>query len=83
MSITLKVTAKGQVTLRKEVLDHLGIGPGDQLEIEMLPAGRLQLRARPGRPVSTLFGRLKKPRGPSLSLAEIAKAAADGWAGRR
>lgn len=83
MSITLKVTAKGQVTLRKEVLDHLGIGPGDQLEIEMLPAGRLQLRAKPGRPVSTLFGRLRQPKGRSLSLEDIARAAAEGWAGRR
>ncbi len=28
---TLTVTAKGQVTLRKETLQHLKIGPGDKL----------------------------------------------------
>ena len=32
MSITLTVTAKGQITLRKEVLRHLGVRPGDRLE---------------------------------------------------
>jgi AbrB family looped-hinge helix DNA binding protein len=83
MSITLKVTAKGQVTLRKEVLDHLGIRPGDRLEVEMLPAGRLQLRARAGKPAAALFGFLRQPKGRSLSLDEIAKIASEGWAGRR
>ena len=29
MPITLTGTAKGQITLRKEVLEHLGARPGD------------------------------------------------------
>ena len=30
VAITLKVTAKGQITLRKEVLNHLGVRPRRQ-----------------------------------------------------
>jgi AbrB family looped-hinge helix DNA binding protein len=33
------VTAKGQVTLRKAVLRHLGIKPGDKIEIALLDGG--------------------------------------------
>ena len=34
MATTLTVTAKGQITLRKEVLRHLGIGPGDKIAVD-------------------------------------------------
>ncbi len=37
------MTSKGQVTLRKELLAHLGIQPGQRLEVEVLPNGRLEL----------------------------------------
>lgn len=83
MGITLTVTAKGQVTLRKEVLQHLGIEPGDRLEVDLLPAGRLQVRAKSGKPISDLFGMLKRPGQPTLSIEEINEAAASGWAGER
>ena len=42
MPITLKVTAKGQITLRKEVLEHLGVRPGDRVDADLLKDGRLQ-----------------------------------------
>ena len=45
MGTTLTVTAKGQVTLRKEVLRHLGVTPGQKVEIDLLPNGRLEVRA--------------------------------------
>ena len=45
MTTTLTVTSKGQVTLRKELLAHLGIHPGQRLEVEVLPDGRLELHA--------------------------------------
>jgi AbrB family looped-hinge helix DNA binding protein len=41
---TLTVTAKGQVTLRKDVLAHLGIHPGDKITVEKLPGGRLEVK---------------------------------------
>jgi AbrB family looped-hinge helix DNA binding protein len=81
MSVTLTVTAKGQVTLRKEVLKHLGVGPGDRLEIELLPAGRLQAHAKAGRPVSSIFGRLKTPASRAKTIEEINEATAAGWSG--
>jgi bifunctional DNA-binding transcriptional regulator/antitoxin component of YhaV-PrlF toxin-antitoxin module len=45
MTIFLTVTAKGQVTLRKELLAHLGVRPGQRLDVEVLPGGLLQLHA--------------------------------------
>ena len=47
MSI-LSVTSRGQVTLRKEVLQHLDIKPGEKIEIDLLPDGRAALRAATG-----------------------------------
>ncbi len=38
----LTVTAKGQVTLRKDLLKHLGVRPGEQIEVETLPDGRVE-----------------------------------------
>ena len=83
MGITLTVTAKGQVTLRRNVLEHLGIGPGDRLEVDLLPSGRLQMRAKPGNPASSVFGMLKRPDQPTLTIAEINEAAAAGWADKQ
>ena len=34
---TLTVTARGQVTFRKDVLQHLGIRPGEKIELDLLP----------------------------------------------
>lgn len=82
---TLTVTAKGQVTLRKNVLQHLGIGPGDKVEVDLDPGGKVVLKAE--RPVGTIedvFGMLKQYYdGPPLSIEEINDAIAAGWAGRR
>ncbi len=33
---TLTITAKGQVTLRKDLLRHLGVEPGEKIEINNL-----------------------------------------------
>ena len=81
---TLTVTAKGQVTLRKDLLQHLGVGPGDRIAVEKLPDGRIEVRGvRPAGTISDLFGLLKREKGPSLSIEEINEMAADGWAGQR
>jgi AbrB family looped-hinge helix DNA binding protein len=81
---TLTVTAKGQVTLRKEVLRHLGVQPGDKIAVDMLPDGRLEVRAaRLAGNISDVFGSLKKEAGPSLSIDEMNEIASRGWAGKR
>jgi AbrB family looped-hinge helix DNA binding protein len=81
---TLTVTAKGQVTLRKDLPKHLGVHPGDKIAVDKLPDGRIEVRAaQPAGKISDVFDFLKKKDGPSLSIEEINKIAARGWAGRR
>jgi AbrB family looped-hinge helix DNA binding protein len=83
MSI-LTVTAKGQITLRKELLEHLGVHPGGKLSVEKLPDGRIEVKAaRPTGKISDAFDFLKRKDGPSLSIEEMNKIIADGWAGKR
>jgi len=81
---TLTVTAKGQVTLRKDILKHLGVQPGQKVAVDKLPGGRIEVKAaRPTGKISDAFGFLKRKGGPSLSIEEINKIAARGWAGKR
>src|SRR5258708_2160462 len=81
---TLTVTTKGQVTLRKDLLKHLGVQPGEKVAVEKLPDGRIEVKAvRPGGNISDAFGFLKRKGGPRLSIEEINRIAADGWAGKR
>ncbi|HME27764.1 MAG TPA: AbrB/MazE/SpoVT family DNA-binding domain-containing protein [Acetobacteraceae bacterium] len=83
MGTTLKVTAKGQVTLRKELLDHLGVEPGDKIVVDSLPSGRAEARAaRPKATIDDFIGCLRRPGGPTLSIDEINEIAAAGWAGK-
>jgi AbrB family looped-hinge helix DNA binding protein len=83
-SVTLTVTAKGQVTLRKNVLSHLGIKAGDKLTVENLPDGRVELKAvrRTGK-ISDAFNYLKREGGPVFTIDEINEAIASAWAGER
>jgi bifunctional DNA-binding transcriptional regulator/antitoxin component of YhaV-PrlF toxin-antitoxin module len=70
---TLTVTARGQVTFRKEVLHHLGIKPGEKIELDLLPDGRAELKAsQPRGTFGQLRGILKgKTNGARLSIDEI------------
>lgn len=79
---TLTVTARGQVTFRKEVLQHLGIKPGEKIELDLLPDGRAQLRAaRPTGSIDNFLGLLAGKTKKIASIKEINEAAAAGWAG--
>jgi bifunctional DNA-binding transcriptional regulator/antitoxin component of YhaV-PrlF toxin-antitoxin module len=81
---TLTVTAKGQITLGRDVLNHLGVPPGDIGSVENLPGGRIALKAaRPKGQISDAFGFLKRENGPCLSIEEINELIAEGWAGKR
>ena len=81
---TLTVTAKGQITLRKDVLKHLGIGPGDKLVVEKLTGGRIEAKAaRPTGRISEVFDLLKRENGPRLTIEEMNEIAASGWARKR
>ncbi len=80
----LTVTARGQVTFRKEVLQHLGIEPGQKIELEKLPDGRVALRAeRPAGTIDRFIGLLAGRTKKVATLDEIEDAAAAGWAGEK
>lgn len=81
---TLTVTAKGQVTLRKDILKHLGVAPGDKLVVDKLPDGRIVARATsPAGRISDVFDMLKRKGGASLSIEQINEISRRGWAGKR
>jgi bifunctional DNA-binding transcriptional regulator/antitoxin component of YhaV-PrlF toxin-antitoxin module len=80
----LTVTAKGQVTLRKDLLKHIGVQPGEKIAVDKLPDGRIAMKAaRPTGKISDVFDLFKRRNAPSLSIEQINKVAARGWAGRR
>jgi bifunctional DNA-binding transcriptional regulator/antitoxin component of YhaV-PrlF toxin-antitoxin module len=80
----LTVTAKGQVTLRKDLLQHLGVQPGEKISVDKFPGGRIEIKAaRPTGKISDVFNLLKRKKGASLSIEEINEIARRGWAGKR
>ena len=74
MPLQLTVTAKGQVTLRKAVLRHLGIKPGDKIEIALLDGGRIELSPPASRDFSHLRGVLRRPGQRVVSLEQMREA---------
>jgi bifunctional DNA-binding transcriptional regulator/antitoxin component of YhaV-PrlF toxin-antitoxin module len=82
---TLTITAKGQVTLRKEVLRHLGVEPGAKVEVDLLPGGRVGLRATPAASgsIEGFIGILAGKTNKTATIEEINEAIAAGWAGQR
>lgn len=81
---TLTVTSKGQVTLRKDVLQHLGVAAGQKLQVSKLPGGRVEVCAMKGvGSIEDLFGMLAGKTDKRATLEEISQAIEDGWSGRR
>ncbi len=79
---TLTVTARGQVTFRKDVLQHLGIKPGDRIELDLLPDGRGVLKAaRAGGSIDGFVGLLAGRSSKVATIEEINTASEKGWAG--
>lgn len=81
---TLTVTARGQVTFRKDVLQHLGIKPGEKIELDLLPDGRGMLKAaRPTGTIDSFVGLLAGRTNKIATIEEINTAVAQGWAGKK
>jgi bifunctional DNA-binding transcriptional regulator/antitoxin component of YhaV-PrlF toxin-antitoxin module len=79
---TLTVTSRGQVTFRKEVLQHLGIRPGEKIELDLLPDGRGMLKAaRPAGKIDGFVGLLAGRSKKVATIEEINAATSKGWAG--
>jgi bifunctional DNA-binding transcriptional regulator/antitoxin component of YhaV-PrlF toxin-antitoxin module len=84
--LTLTVTAKGQVTFKRELLKHLGVIPGEKLEISKLPDGRISIKAaKSGGKIGNAFGILaeKNTKNITLSIEEIDGLTRDAWAGKK
>lgn len=77
----LTVTAKGQITLRRELLQFLGIAPGQQVEVNKLANGVLALQAVAPQGLEAFAGCLPPPAN-ALSVAEMNAIIAKGWAGQ-
>jgi AbrB family looped-hinge helix DNA binding protein len=81
---TLTVTTRGQVTLRKEVLQHLGIQPGEKIELDLLPDGRIELKAaRPTGSIDSFLGLLAGKTRKVATIDEISEATSAGWTGKK
>ena len=81
---TLTVTSRGQVTFRKEALQHLGIRPGDKIELALMPGGKgLITAARPAGAIDAFVGLLAGKTAKVATLDEMHAAAAKGWAGEK
>lgn len=65
----LTVTARGQVTLRKDVLQHLRIKPGDKIELDLLPDAKGMLRA--AQPIETIDGFIGLLAGQTKKIATL------------
>ena len=81
---TLTVTSKGQVTLKKHLLQHLGVKPGQKIEVEVLPGGKLNVSATPRKSgwedfAGILAGKTDKV----ATIDEMNEAIRRGWAGIR
>jgi bifunctional DNA-binding transcriptional regulator/antitoxin component of YhaV-PrlF toxin-antitoxin module len=78
----LTISTKGQITLRKDLLQHLGVHPGDRITFEKAPGGEVRIRAtRPSGSIEGFFGALRREGQPAVSIENMNAAIEKGWAG--
>lgn len=76
----LTVTAKGQITLRQDLLKHLGVVPGQKVEVHKLPDGTLTIGSNVhDGDVSNFIACLCKPNTPVISIDEMNEVIAQSW----
>lgn len=81
---TLTVTTKGQVTLKRDLLHHLGVKPGERIDFNKLPNGELRIRAaKPVGSIDGFIGLLAGKTNKVLSLEEMNEIAGSGWSGEK
>lgn len=81
--VKLTVTKRKRVTFQEDVLRHLGVRPGDEIELAMLSDGRVLLKkaARPTGTIEGFIGRLAGKTKKPLMIEDMNEIAAAGWAG--
>lgn len=82
MTTTLRLTAKNQLTLKKEFINHLGINIGDEMEVFKLPDGALKIQAKQPTSKKTfadISGILRNKTTVALTIDEINHAVENAW----
>lgn len=74
---TATITSKGQVTIPKQVRQHLHLGAGDRVEFVVQEAGTVVLRSL-DRSVRDLFDLLPRTEGPAPTLEELDRSIQEG-----
>lgn len=74
------ITSKGQITVPKEIRDHLGVDAGDRLSFHVGPAGEVVVEPETV-DLRSLRAMLKR-RGRRVSLADMDAAVRRGASGR-
>jgi len=81
---TLTITSKGQVTLKQDLLKHLGVGPGERVEADKLSDGRIVVKAAvQDGTITDFIGSLSQRVRRKLTIEEMNKVTAQGWARRK
>ena len=79
--IELKITAKGQITFKQSLLKHLGVEPGEKLEVDTLPGGKIMVGPlRQKDSMQNFIGCLSSQDTPTLTIDEIETISAQCWA---
>ena len=76
------LTSKGQITLPKEVRDHLRVAEGDRIDFVVDESGRVELK-RAGATVELVRGILKRRGKKAVSVERMDAAIADTHARKR
>jgi len=77
---TAIIDSNGAITLPKQILEHLGVEPGDVISLQVAPGGEVVV-ATATVDIRTLRGMLK-PRVPAVSLKAMNRAIRRGATGR-
>jgi bifunctional DNA-binding transcriptional regulator/antitoxin component of YhaV-PrlF toxin-antitoxin module len=79
---SLTVTMKGQITLKRELLQHLGVKPGERVSLDRLPGGELRVKAAKSTgDIDSFIGRHAGKVENPMTIEEMNEIAAAGWAG--
>jgi len=78
---TSTLTSKGQITVPKEIRDHLKLRTGQRLEFQVAADGRVVMRPR-SRDVRDLKGIVRTSRRKTVSVEEMNQVIAQGFSRR-
>ena len=80
----VRVKSNGQVTLDPGMLKRLGVKPGDEINVEILPDGLMTVKAAAGNgSLDRFFGCLSNDQDLHYSMEELSEQISGAWAGKR